>query len=617
MDHTQRQRSCSRLKTIGLGAAFALCAASGSGTRPADADSLGAVPVNHVSDTGQTTRILNPGAISWVHFGDLHITSGDQQNYADFKTIINSTNQYLLNGVNFAFLPGDNANEGSAAEYQLIKAATDGLKVPLYAVPGDHDHHGLANYTKYMEARPYYSFSAAGYHFAFLDVMAGIDSDQRTWLTYDLAKAKAAGLKSVLFAHTYNIASDLTDVIQHDNVIMVDAGHTHTNNVANDGNTIYAATRSTGQISEGPVGFTLVNLDNGVVSWKFKPLGSWPFVMITSPSDKGLMIDNRQAVSGTANVRAKVWDDKGVSSVTLQVDGGTAQGIQRIGSTQMWSAPYNFSNASMGDHKIRVNVQGAGGNTSSDAILVAVDKNGATGQQAARTFGPSSNSLGVYTEKGLLGNTGGPGGGRGSGGPGGPGGRRGPSGPGGPGGAGGAGGLGADGRGAAPQSGGGPGPAGGPHGPKGRRGAPCPPPRAATPVTGSAAPLAGNGALPPPGGPGCGPGGSRGTPGGPQAGGPAAGGGPRGRPAIATLMTVNGTRLTVRLANGTTRSVVYDANTRFIKEINGVDQPAAFSELRAGQTLELTLQPPDVATSASQDANALQASAVEITRSPS
>ena len=299
------------IRNLALRAALPLCALCITTLQPSAAASPGAIPINHPSDAGQTTRILNPGVISWVHFGDLHITSGDQQNYADFKSIINNTNQYLLNGVNFAFLPGDNANEGSDAEYQLIKSATDTLRVPLYAVPGDHDHHGYESYAKYMEAQPYYSFSSAGYHFAFLDVMSGVSDAEKSWLTQDLAQSKAAGLKSVLFAHTYNVASDLQDVIARDNVIMLDAGHTHVNNVANDGHTVYAATRSTGQISEGPVGFSIVNLDNGVVSWKFKPLGSWPFVMVTSPADKGLVIDSKQVVRGTENIRAKVWDDKG------------------------------------------------------------------------------------------------------------------------------------------------------------------------------------------------------------------------------------------------------------------------------------------------------------------
>ena len=343
------------------------------------------------------------GVVSWVHIGDLHITTADQQSYADFKTIIANTNQYLKNGINFVYLPGDNANDGTESEYQLIKQATDQLQVPLYAIPGDHDHKGISLYNQYVEPRLYQSFSVGEYHFVLLDVMSGISSEEKTWLTNDLDAAAKAGLKNVVFMHTYNLASSLQDLIQKDNVIVVDTGHTHTNEIANDGHTLYAATRSTGQAIEGPVGFSIVNLDNGVVSWKFKPLGSFPFVMITSPSDKQLIIDPSQAVKGTVDIRAKIWDDKGVTATTMQIDGGTAMTLQRIGDTPMWSASFDSTKVSDGDHKITVNVTGAGGNTSSDTITVVVNQAGSF-QVPQRAFGASGNSIGAYAEKGLLGN---------------------------------------------------------------------------------------------------------------------------------------------------------------------------------------------------------------------
>ncbi len=386
----------------------------------AQANASPPMPVNPQANVGATTTIQNPGVVSWVHIGDLHITTADQQNYKDLQTIIAQTNQYLKNGVNFAVLPGDNANDDTEAEYQLIKQATDQLQVPLYAVPGDHDHKsGLTNYNKYLEPTDYYSFSAGGYHFAFLDVMSGISADEKTWLTSDLDAAAAAGLKNVLVMHSFTIASQLQDLIQKDGVILVDSGHTHYNDVANDGQTIYAAGRNTGQVTEGPVGFTMLTLDNGVVSWKFKPLGTWPFVMITSPSDKQLMINGAQVVHGTTDIRAKIWDDKGVASATYQIDGGTAAPMQQIGTTQMWSVPFDSTKVSEGDHKITVTVQGAGGNTSDDTITVTVNQSG-TVQLPQRSFGPAGNDIGAYTEKGLLGNqtAGGPGGGKGA--PGGP-----------------------------------------------------------------------------------------------------------------------------------------------------------------------------------------------------
>jgi len=387
------------------GGMLCLTLAAGSGVGAATpANGGGPIPVNGLANAGATTTVQNPGVVSWVHIGDLHITTADQQNYKDLQTIIANTNQYLKNGVNFAVLPGDNANDDTEAEYQLIKQATDQLQVPLYSVPGDHDHKsGLTNYNTYMEPVDYQSFTADKYHFVFLDVMSGISNDEKTWLTNDLDTAAKAGLKSVIVMHSYTVASQLQDVIQRDNVIMVDSGHTHYNDVANDGHTVYTAGRNTGQVTEGPVGFDMINLDNGVVSWKFKPLGSWPFAMITSPSDEQLMIDGTQVVHGATDIRAKIWDDKGVASATMTIDNGTPIPMQQIGTTQMWSVPWDSTAAGNGEHHLTLNVKGAGGNTTEDQITVLANQSG-TAQLPQRTFGPTGNSLGAYAEKGLLGN---------------------------------------------------------------------------------------------------------------------------------------------------------------------------------------------------------------------
>jgi Icc protein len=253
-----------------------------------------------------------------------------------------------------------------------------------------------------LEPVNYQSFTADKYHFVFLDVMSGISDAQNSWLINDLDMAAKAGLKSVIFMHSYAQVSELQDVIQRDNVIMVDAGHTHFNDIANDGNTIYAATRSLGELSEGPAGYSITNIDSGVISWKFKTIGSWPFVMITTPADKVLTIGGSQISRGTVDVRAKVWDDKGVTSAIMQVDGGEAVPMERIGQTQMWGARFDATKVSDGDHKIRVKVTGAGGNTDQDVITVTVNQSGSV-PQVQRSFGPDGNSVGAYTEKGLLG----------------------------------------------------------------------------------------------------------------------------------------------------------------------------------------------------------------------
>jgi hypothetical protein len=362
----------------------------------------GPTPVNPAA-LNATSTILNPGVVSWVHFGDLNITTGDQQNYSDFMMIVYNVNHYLKNGVNFALLPGDNVYNCTESAYRLVKQAADQLQVPLYAILGERDHKGgTALYNKYLEPVNYQSFMADYYHFVFLDVMSGISDAQNSWLTNDLDRAAKAGLKSVIFMHSYSMVSELQDVIQRDKVIMVDAGHTHYNDIANDGNTIYAASRSLNRPDEGAVGYSIINLDSGVVSWKFKTLGSWPFVMITTPADKVLMIGRSQIVKGVVEARVKIWDDRGIVSAIMQIDGELAVPMDRIGETQMWRASFDATRVSDGDHKIRVKVTGAGGNTDQDVITVTVNQSDSV-PQVKRSFGPVNNSVGSYTEKGLLG----------------------------------------------------------------------------------------------------------------------------------------------------------------------------------------------------------------------
>jgi hypothetical protein len=211
--------------------------------------------------------------------------------------------------------------------------------------------------------------------------------------------------------HSYKEAPALQDLIQNNDVIMIDAGHTHYNSVANDGHTIYAATRSTGQISEGPVGFSIVNIDDGVVSWKFKPLGDWPFVMITTPSDARLLIDRKQAVHGTSSIHAKVWGDKEVESATFEIDGGSPLMLTQIGNTRIWGGAFDSTTIPDGDHNVVVRVRDATGKTATDTVTFVVNQTGDL-EVGERSFGPTGNSIGVYRDKGLLGTQAHPGPGR-------------------------------------------------------------------------------------------------------------------------------------------------------------------------------------------------------------
>ncbi|MFT3693816.1 MAG: hypothetical protein QM831_11785 [Kofleriaceae bacterium] len=96
----------------------------------------------------------------------------------------------------------------------------------------------------------------------------------------------------------------------------VDTGHTHYNELLNDGRVIYGATRSTGEIEEGcgRPGYSLVTVYDRIPSWRFKETGgAWPFVQIVAPADLRMVTrpsDPRQVpLPGHVDIVAKVFGD--------------------------------------------------------------------------------------------------------------------------------------------------------------------------------------------------------------------------------------------------------------------------------------------------------------------
>lgn len=85
------------------------------------------------------TLAVSHASLSWVHFGDLHVRSADEENYMDFLQLIEEANEHLASKIGFALLPGDNADDGLEAQYELVREALHRLKLPVHSITGDHD----------------------------------------------------------------------------------------------------------------------------------------------------------------------------------------------------------------------------------------------------------------------------------------------------------------------------------------------------------------------------------------------------------------------------------------------------------------------------------------------
>jgi 3',5'-cyclic-AMP phosphodiesterase len=367
--------------------------------------------------------------LSWVHFGDLHLTAAGEQNHRDFLALIDIANRHLAARVNFAVLPGDNAENGTATQLRLVRAAIDRLQIPLHILPGDHDYQprSLEAFHAVLGIDPLpKALVAAGHRCLFLDIVSAgaggadfrLHDAQLDWLQRELKDADHAGQRSVIFMHAYPAdlrfgAEKLTALLARHRVACVDMGHTHYNELANDGHTIFAATRSTGQIEEGPVGFAVAAVDGGVVSWRFQPLtGPWPLVLITNPADHRLITDPAalgQVVAYELRIQAKIWSSADVRRATCQINDSTP--IPLVPAPEdntRWRVRDNVRHLADGLHRLTVRAEDGTGSVGEETITILVNRTQHYQPPPRHADGSDKDTVGAWPEKGIFGSQLGP-----------------------------------------------------------------------------------------------------------------------------------------------------------------------------------------------------------------
>ncbi len=350
------------------------------------------------------------GVVSWVHFGDLHMSKAGEQNHLDLAEIVNEVDQVFSDSVSFIFLPGDVADDGSRSAYAVVRGELDRLKVPWCAIIGDHDVHerSFANFKEAMSEQTHYAFTVGDTRFLAMNAFDvpeppsfTVSKEQLKWAEDELDLATKNGQTKVLLLHCYPSdlkvgGAELTRLVRDYDVRLIDMGHTHYNEIANDGRTLYTATRSTGQIEEGPVGYSVINLDGKVVSWRFIELGKLPVAVITSPSDERLLTKSSEIPQGSLKIRAKFWGYAEAQEATADL-GGRTYSMKRIGDSRVWEAKAPTPHE--GTYSLKVSFKDSHGHFASDEIRLAV------GQRTEREFEErdQDNTLEAWPEHGLLG----------------------------------------------------------------------------------------------------------------------------------------------------------------------------------------------------------------------
>jgi 3',5'-cyclic-AMP phosphodiesterase len=350
--------------------------------------------------------------LRFLQIGDLHITDSGLQNHADLRRIVDEVNGNTAGKIDFVYLPGDIADDGTAEQFGFVFDEVSWLSIPWRAIPGDHDFkpRSLDSYYSILACRwlPF-AEEIAGCVCLFLDVVSAgkggpdfrLGRDQIAWLRVQLEAAQHDGKTAAVFMHSYPAdlgeeATELAAMLDESPVALVSMGHTHYNEISNDGRTIYAATRSTGQIEEGEVGFAFAAIDRGAVSWRFKPLhSSWPFVMITSPADRRLAVAPHSVEGNVCReVRASAWGAVPIAQAEFRID------------DQAWQPMYGGDGGLFGANldapegpfrlSVRVTDQWLNRDTDTIDVMPYVAK-------GRKPTGSNDGSIGAWPERHLLG----------------------------------------------------------------------------------------------------------------------------------------------------------------------------------------------------------------------
>lgn len=353
-------------------------------------------------------------SISWIHIGDTHITRVGDQSEIDLGLIVDEINNvYSQGGVDFVFIPGDIADDGSAVAYRAVRAHLDRLKLPWFAIVGDHDVHerSFDNFQQHVTSELYGGFTFGQHRFLRLNAFSAakpdsfsVHDDQLEWLENELKQCELSHMSPVVLLHCY--PSDLkyggeriTDLIHRYPVLLVDMGHTHYNELSNDGQVIYSATRSTGQIEEGPVGYSVTTLDEGVVSWHFVRLGNLALASITYPADERLITvrATKEPGSTSVSVRAKIWSEHAIRQARVR-SGNRVASLEYLGGAA-WTGVLELPGEADRSHQIVVSAKDESGNHFESFIRHRAKADG----KKVYSRVDQDNAIGAWKERDILG----------------------------------------------------------------------------------------------------------------------------------------------------------------------------------------------------------------------
>lgn len=321
--------------------------------------------------------------------GDLHLTERGLPNHNAAHWAVGEVNHRVR--PDFVQFIGDNVQDASADQFALFRELTDRLRVPWYALIGDHDVKGDPTATRFREhvSDPTGSLSVGAFRFVRLNTQearpVGLSADQISWFRTEVDAAQKAGERVVVFQHNYpyQVWEDFAgpgidswrEIVQTHRIHAIITGHTHYWQVANDGRNAVVTTRSIGDPEGGPPGYTVAVFQAEDFAVTYRTVEDHgPLVLITHPREAILATSPAHVVNGVDEVRVRVWSASWVEAAEFRLDRGPWCPLESV-SEGLWRGSLPGDQLAKGIHHLTVRVETREG-TGEQEIAFAVDPTG-------------------------------------------------------------------------------------------------------------------------------------------------------------------------------------------------------------------------------------------------
>jgi 3',5'-cyclic-AMP phosphodiesterase len=322
--------------------------------------------------------------------GDLHLTEPGLENVRTAHWMVDEVNDLIV--PDFVQFIGDNVQDATEAQFRLFDDICSRLRVPHFALVGDHDVKGdlYAAGFRHHVGEPYGAMSLRGHRTIRLNTQesrpVGLSSAQIDWFRLEVDSALAAGERVLVFQHNYPYQiwedfagpgiSEWRSIVQTRRIEAIVCGHTHYWQVANDGRNVVIATRSIGDPEGGPPGYTVLYLRGDDLAVTYRSIEDrGPVVLVTHPRERLLATGRRHIVTGPDQVVARTWSASDVRAVRYRIDEGAWIGLTLTRDGE-WSGPLPGDRLEKGEHILDVVAIASDGAEGSQRIGFMVDCTG-------------------------------------------------------------------------------------------------------------------------------------------------------------------------------------------------------------------------------------------------